>query len=403
MCLVCRTKFILRVGIGLEKVCEHTFDCPSCFTPITIEARTAEPPIAWLEMKENIERIAEHAGATVVINLHPSFAFRLDEYHSPFAFASMQAGRLIHPHARVPASSRFSDVALHFEVPQTTQIWPIVKNVLTLAVKGDPAQVLQTQVARYENSRREFKPDFQCKTAFKTAASFFDDIFFPAIGKFRSPLRQFAKNQKSTNEAEFRRLIEFYSSELAHQNFDQYLSTFTDYFKHFDHFRQVLAHARVGDEAVDDLVVGSKRFDDIKLYYGQAYETLTSAYTLLAVLFNLSQGRAFDQFSSMTLKKYISDVEKAKRSNPFMGVPDLASFTRFDDSALRNGSHHASIWRDRELIKFRSGGTGAEREMSFSRYLHTCNGITIALAALFLVELELTSPIGARYVFTPPP
>jgi hypothetical protein len=392
-CLVCGTKFILRVGIGLEKACQHTFDCPSCYTPITIEARTGKPPAAWIEMKENVERIDEDPDATVVINLHPSFAFRLEDYHSPFAFASMQAGKLVHPHARVPATSRFSDVALHFEVPHTAQIWPIVKNVLTLSVKGDPAQVLPKQIARYEAARREFKTDFQCSTSYKTIASFFDDVFFPAIGKLRSPLRQFAKTQRSAHGAEFARLIQFYTDELAQQNFDRYLSTFTDYFKYFDQFRQVLAHARVGDEAVDDLIVGSKRFDDIKLYYGQAYETLTSAYTLLAALFNLSQGRPFDMFSNMTLKKYMSDVEKSKRSNPFAGVAELASFARFDNSVLRNGSHHASIWRDGEVVKFRSGGTGAEREISFSRYLHTCNGITVALAALFLVEIEFVSSI----------
>ena len=171
-------------------------------------------------------------------------------------------------------------------------------------------------------------------------------------------------------------------------------STFTDYFRYFDQFRQVLVHARVGDENVDDLVVGSKSFEEIKLYYGQAYEALTSAYVFPAALFNLSQGRQFDMFASMTLKKYVSDVEKSKRANPFSGVPALAAFSKFEDSSLRNGSHHASIWREGELVKFRSGGTGAEREISFSRYMHTCNGITVALSALFLVELEFISAIG---------
>jgi hypothetical protein len=392
-CIVCDQQLILRVGIGLENVCQHTFDCPKCFTAITIEARLGEPPAAWIEMKENIKRIDKVIDAAVTVNLHPSFAFRLADYHSPVAFASMQAARLIHPHARVPADSRLIDVALHFEVPQTAQIWPIVKNILALAVKVDPANVLQSQVARYELARREFKPSFRCTTAFKAAASFLDDIFFPAIGNLRAPLRLFAKDLSTANDAEFQRLIDFYIAELQQQSFDRYLSTFADYFKYFDQFRQILAHARVGDEAVDDLIVGSKRFDDIKLYYGQAYETLTSSYTFLAALFNLSKGRKFDSFNSMTLKKYMSDVEKAKRSNPFLDVPVLASFTKFEDSALRNGSHHASIWRDGELVKFRSGGTGAEREMSFSRYIHACNGITIAIAALFLVELEFVSAI----------
>jgi len=93
----------------------------------------------------------------------------------------------------------------------------------------------------------------------------------------------------------------------------------------------------------------------------------------------------------MTLNKYIKDVEKAKRGNPFNDTAELAVFSEDLDSALRNGSHHASIWRDGEVVMFRSGGSGAQREMSFSRYMHICNKLTIALAALFLIELHVQS------------
>lgn len=387
-CLICKTKLILRVGIGLEKSCQHSFDCPTCHTPITVDAKTGEPPTAWIEMVENIERIAQDKDATVVVNLHPSFAFRLSDYHSPYAFASMQAGALMKDHVRVPANERFRDVALHFEVPHTTQLWPLVKSTITLVKSGDRAGVLSQQLSRYEALRREFKPEFKSETPFKCVASFFDDIFYPAIGKLRSPLRAYVRKQLQANQGEFERLRAFFSNELEQESITRFLSTLSDYFSAFDQFRQVLIHARVADEGVDDLIVGSKNFDRIKLYYGQAYESLTSDYTFLAALFNISQGRPFDQFASMTLRKYMTDVDKAKRSNPFSSEPELFAFSAFEDSALRNGSHHASIWRDGELVKFRSGGAGAQRELAFSRYLHICNGITIALAALFLVEQE---------------
>lgn len=90
------------------------------------------------------------------------------------------------------------------------------------------------------------------------------------------------------------------------------------------------------------------------------------------------------------------DVEKAKKSNPFSAEPALAAFTRWEDSALRNGSHHAAIGRDGELVKYRSGGTGAEREIAYSRYVHICNGITIATAPLLLVELQEFSTLNGR-------
>jgi hypothetical protein len=165
-------------------------------------------------------------------------------------------------------------------------------------------------------------------------------------------------------------------------------------FANFDQFRQLLVFARIANEDVDDLIVGSKKFNDVKLFYGQAYETLTSAYVTLACLNNIKQNRSFDSFASMSLKNYIKDVEKAKRSNPFAAESVLAAFTRWDDCALRNGSHHAAIGREGELVKYRSGGTGAKRAIAYGRYVHLCNGITIALAALMLVELQEFSSLS---------
>ncbi len=392
-CTVCGAKLILRVGIGVEASCEHSFDCPICSTPITVEAKTGRPPQAWIDVKENIERIERHKEVASIINLHPAFAFKIEDYHSPTAFASMQAGDLIFPHARIAKNSRFADVATDFEVPNTAKIWSVVRNVLNLATKEDPVGILDQQLSKYVDLRREYRTKFKCETAFKCAASFFDDTFYPAIGKLRSPLRAFAKKQKSEHPDQFFNLLKFYENKLFSENFNKYISTFNDYYRYYDQFRQVLAHARVADEGVDDLIVGSKKFDEIKLYYGQVYEALTSAYVLLATLFNLSEGRNFDTFSAMSLKKYLTDLEKSKRSNPFLGVPELAAFSKHEDSALRNGSHHASIWRNGELVKFKSGGVGAERDMSFGRYMHICNEATIALAALFLVELEFFSKI----------
>jgi hypothetical protein len=91
----------------------------------------------------------------------------------------------------------------------------------------------------------------------------------------------------------------------------------------------------------------------------------------------------------MTLNKYIKDVSKEKKADPFIHITPFAAFTDGLDSTLRNGSHHASIWRDEEKVFYRSGGTGMQREIPFSRYLHLCNKLTISLAAMFRIELEL--------------
>ncbi len=87
-CTVCLTRFVLRVGVGLEESCPHTFDCPSCHSPITVLAKAGPPPRVWVEMGENAVRVQEDPTITTYVNLHPSVAFRVDDYHSPTIFAS---------------------------------------------------------------------------------------------------------------------------------------------------------------------------------------------------------------------------------------------------------------------------------------------------------------------------
>lgn len=392
-CTICDCKFVLRIGVGIEETCTHTFDCPNCHTPISVDLRTGKPGQAWVEPRESAEIIPENQGLDFFVNLHPAFAFQQEEYRSQFAFASIRNIKLTEGKMRV-SNRRTHDFATQFEIPNTQQVWSIVRSVLVLALKGDPSNILKKQIGSYEAARKKYMPEFACSTSFKCVASFFDDIFYPAIGDLRLPLRTFVRAELQAHPSEIIRFKAYYRSDIQAQALERYLSTLSDYFRLFDQFRQVLTHVRVGSDDVDDLIVGSKRFDEIKLYYGQAYETLTSSYTTLACLNNIAAGRPFDQFMSMTLAKYINDVEKAKKSNPFANVPTLQAFARFENNSLRNGSHHASIWREGDLIKFRSGGTGAEKDIAFSRYMHICNGITISIAALLLVELEMFSDIA---------
>jgi hypothetical protein len=392
-CKVCGCKFVLRIGVGVEETCTHTFDCSNCHTPISVDLRTGKPGQAWIESRENVEIIPMDEGIDLFVNLHPAFAFKHEDFRSKFAFASMQHIELTKGKMRV-SNRRIHDFALHFEVPNTPQIWTIVRSVLLLSLKSDPGNILQKQIKSYEAARKRYLPEFLCTTSFKCVASFFDDIFYPAIGELRFPLKAFVRAEMQSHPIEVMRFKDYYRSNLQAHSLERYLSTLGDYFRLFDQFRQVLTQVRVGSDDVDDLVVGSKRFDEIKLYYGQAYETLTSSYTTLACLNNIAAGRPFDQFMSMTLARYINDVEKAKKSNPFASVQTLSAFAQFENSALRNGSHHASIWREGDLIKYRSGGTGAEKDIAFSRYIHLCNGITISIAALLLVELEMFSDIA---------
>lgn len=395
-CKICGEKYFLRVGVGLEKYQVHSFDCKSCSLSISIAIRVLDPLNAQFEGVENVIFLDKKVASInhseedgIIINLHPFFAFDQDEIHNRFAFPSILYVSQITKHLRWLPHSRFQDIERQFNIPNANNVWSTVKNLLLLENNKGKTKVINKLIKQYEDQRKVYIPETQVFSIKDVILNFFDNLFYPGFSVVSEPALDFIVSIKKNNPNEFQKFLSFYLGDIKQQHLTQYLLTFSDYFKIYTQLSQVVVHARIGDEEVDDKIVGSKCFEDVKLYYGQVYEALTSCFVIFACLNNIYAGRAYDQFESMTLNKYIKDVSKEKKVNPFINIKSFAVFSEGLDSTLRNGSHHASIWRDGEKVFYKSGGTGMQREMPFSRYLHLCNKLTISLAAMFRIELEL--------------
>lgn len=392
-CETCGENYILRVGIGTEKHQTHTFDCKSCSLPISIIVK-ANPPNVHFESDENVILEASEGENATTLNLHPSFAFDSDEIHSDMAFPSLLYCAKITPYLRlVPNNVRgiqFQDIALQFNIPNATNLWTTVKNIFLLQNRKEQAKRIHKAIEYYEKQRQKYFVETKVSSAKDVAFNFFDGLFYPRFERLLEPALSLIQVIRHDHPEEFKKFIEFYLNNLRADHLRQYLSIFSDHFKVYNQLSQMVVHARIEDEDVDDKIISSKSFEDVKLYYGQAYESLTSFFVLFACLNNILLGRSYDKFQSMSLSKYMKDVSKEGKANPFKDRQAFCAFTDGLDSTLRNGSHHASIWRDGEKVFYRSGGTGAQREISYGRYLHLCNKLTISLAVLFIIELELT-------------
>jgi hypothetical protein len=392
-CETCGENYILRAGVGTGKYQTHTFDCKSCGIPISVIVRT-NPPSAHFEPEENVLIEDSEGENSTILNLHPFFAFDSEEVHDPIAFPSLLYCSKIMPYLRLVPNKNFlgiqsQDIALQFDVPNASNLWTTVKNIFLLQGGEGQAKRSRKAIEHYEKQRRKYFEKTKVSNAKEVAFDFFDSLFYPRFEKLLSPALELTYTIKRNHSQEFSVFLEFYSNNLREQNLRQYLSVFSDYFKIYNQLSQMVVHSRIGDEDVDDKIVGSKSFEAVKLYYGQAYESLTGFFVIFSCLNNILLERSYDQFQSMTLNKYIKDVSKEKKANPFEQTQAFYAFTDGLESTLRNGSHHASIWRHGEKIFYRSGGTGAQREIAYSRYLHLCNKLTISLAALFLIELAL--------------
>jgi hypothetical protein len=392
-CETCGENYILRAGVGTERYQPHTFDYKSCGLPISVIVR-ANPPNAHFEPEENVIIEDSEGESAVVLNLHPFFAFSSEEIHNLMAFPSLLYGSKIAPYLRLVPNKNFlgiqsQDIALQFDVPNASNLWTTVKNIFLLQEGVGQPKRIKKAIEHYEKQRQKYFVETKVSSSKDVACNFFDSLFYPRLEKLLKPALALIHKIRSNHPQEFTEFLKFYSDSLGEDHLRQYISVFSDYFKIYNQLSQIVVHSRIGDEDVDNKIVGSKSFENVKLYYGQAYESLTGFFVIFACLNNILLGRSYDQFQSMTLNKYMKDVSKEKKANPFEQTQPFYAFTDGLDSTLRNGSHHASIWRNGEKIFYRSGGTGAQREIPYSRYLHLCNKLTISLAALFIIELEL--------------
>jgi len=389
-CATCDHRYILRAGVGIESYQLHYVDCSECETPIVLAVR-AKPPNARFEVEENFRLGTHEDEHATLINLHPNFAFDPEDFHDRISFPSLKYVARIAPHVEhlVVPGQKFVDTAFLFDVPNMSHVWGLVRRGLNLEGLANNGKPLNRTLEGYLAARRRFRPDTVAEDVGSMLSGFLRAAFFPQVETILVPALQLRNRAEDEFPDQFQEFLNYYRSQLAAEQKHRFVSIFSDYFKHFAQYSQMLVHARLGDTEPEAKVVGSKAFEEIKLYYGQAYETLTTSFVILACINNILLGRNYDRFQSMTLNKYMKDVEKAKRANPFNNEPGLYAFSQGLDSALRNGSHHASIWRDGDVVYFRSGGSGAERNLPFSTYLHLCNVLTIELAAIWLLDRSL--------------
>jgi hypothetical protein len=399
-CKVCGENYILRVGIGGERRQIHSFECKNCEIPISIIVNTGSDSGTWLQPEENAIKKERETEDSTIINLHPSFAFDADEINNPLAFPSLSFGEKIYPYLRHSSKQdfegiknsrgvKFENIATQFDLPNAIYLWGVVKNIFLLHEKIGQEKEVSKAIEHYAKQRQKVFSETTANSLKEVTFNFFDSLFYPRFQQILRPATQLINEIRHNHPKEFSDFLIFYQDKLKAQHLRQYLSVFSDYFRIYDQLSQMLVFSRIGDEEVDGKIVGSKSFELTKLYYGQAYESITSVFVVLTCLNNIHLGRNYDQLKTATLSKYINGFKKESKAGPFEDTEAFRVFTEGLDGTIRNGSHHASIWRDGEKILYRSGGTGSQREIAYSRYLHLCNKLTISLSALFFIESAL--------------
>ncbi|WP_319587027.1 hypothetical protein [uncultured Desulfobulbus sp.] len=389
-CETCGHPHTLRIQVGHEPYQEHTFQCFECEEEIVV-GMDCHPATASAHIRE-IQNCEHGSSEGTIINLSSGFPIPKEDRHRDCVFPSMR-----HTHAfseihdamgvgkNAPKFSSFEEMrAWALMQKGVNELWPIVKKGWSLTAKGKLG--FATEIFRQYRGG-QFKESYELQF-----------VLFDFCGRMLMPIKyhlfEYASDHCSEiarlHNCEYLKFRQFFKSTMANENIERYFETFSEYFRCFSDFSQTLMHVKYGMVISDDFEASSHAFSKTKLFYGNAFETLTSNIAVLACLNNIGDGRRFDQFVTMDLKKYLT-INKANRCNPFKDTLPFQDICSCLDSTIRNASHHGGmkLVGNGRTIQYRSGGGGMLRTMSYLSYLNQCNEIMLACCALLALELVI--------------
>lgn len=190
---------------------------------------------------------------------------------------------------------------------------------------------------------------------------------------------------------EFDRLCVWLSKPPYQEMVARQLDVMTEYARCYLQFSQTWIYVLKSIEPHGAFQPSTRDIRKVRMFYGMAFEHLASGFALPAALNNVRNGRPFDQFERMDMKKYLS-IDKAGRATCFASNPALSPLAAEFDSTIRNGSHHSGF-RIRQgsvdLIEYKTGDGGNWKTIRYVDYLLKCNRIFMGLMRLLVVHASL--------------
>ena len=389
-CETCEAVFTVRIGMGQGIRQVHTVNCRECQEPMsfgmTVDYSELSTDVFAIDGCSIVE--VPVYGTGPVINVDANFAVPEGMTDQDVTFHRLTQMREMIEAAEgfgpLP-TQKFDPYAPRRPTADHLSEWKNLKKAVSLASNG------KTKLANK-------------KVAEGTAEYYADDpLSGPTDWFFRFTLKFMGRKHGVHFKAmmdEFRSiaathdcsdLLNHYAESMVKDRFTLYREIYTDFFSKHAQFAQVSFQAGLGIAPSDDMVATSVQFDQVKSFYGDAYEVFAGSVDLLAMLNNVKHGRAFNEFETLTMDKY-QKLDNSSKFNPFGTNTVFTALCSEKDNQLRNASHHKGIRIDADgkTLRYRAGkgGTGSEQELTYASYLY--RSVTLFLQISVLVAVELT-------------
>jgi hypothetical protein len=396
-CSMCGQRHTLRITLGYDKHQEHTFSCVNCGEDIRVgleldfENRVrfrelpqfSAPKVVFQPLYNCVT--TEEEGA--IINLDPVFLVPDELLHQdgvfPWMFEAHRIGYINEPTLPAPI---INDVIYGLGGERN------VREKLDAARRAwDLAQRGRHDLCQDE--LRKFAASVGLEEISLNQMLLVTALLL--LGQTREEevvaLRTEISDIHAFNPAE----LERFRSELFTPKYDELIShlvgVLKDYLMVYNQLGQALLYARRDVAVNEGVVASSKDLRRTKMFYGECFEQISDCFVVPACLNNIKAGRKYDEFETMTLKKYLS-TNKVGRASPFINNEAFSVLCDEFDSVIRNASHHGGM-RVKvdapDFIEYRSGDTGRWRTMPYSEFLWRGNKIMLCAMKMLIVIIVL--------------
>lgn len=392
-CTICGQPHTTRVGLGHGSKQEHKFPCRQCDQEIGFAVLLDQDKSSWaFDQWDNCSPIEEVVGAPIV-NLEADFLVpadlqgvdrvfpRLMQFEELFkareaaglSNAAFTAGA--NTSARPNRRSDYADEWLDLR-----RSWLLNRSGKAVLVR---AAIKKGGEKYYGRQAPQELSDWVFRFCLYVGGIPVEKLLNDAVSVLK-PLQ---------NTGGYEALMAHYDEEMSSKRGRLYLEVMNGFFGAYTDFSQILQRVSAGLDVPPDLAVSSAQFDRTRMFYGNAFEALGSLADFLAYANNVAQGRDWDRFQSLTVKKYLA-LDKSARFGPFETNPPFAAFAQEADNQLRNASHHGGMEMDRvtHVITYRSGkgGQGDPKTLTYTEYLARSLNLFNQVLALLALELLIT-------------
>lgn len=392
-CETCDSVVTVRIGMGQGLRQEHTINCQECGEPLSFGMT-----VNYAELSTNVFAMD---GCVVVdmpeymtgpvMNVDASFAVPEGVINEDSTFHRLtQMGDIIKAAERFGQlpTMEFDPNAPRRPIADHLSEWKQVKKAVSLASNG--------KVKLAKKKVKVGSDEYYADDSLTGPTDWFFRFTLSFMGRkhgvhFKAIIDEFRAIADAHNANDF---MEYYANSMVVERFQEYREIYTDFFSMHHQFAQVSLQAGLGLPPTGDMVATSVQFDQVKSFYGDAFEVFAGSVDILAMLNNIKHGRKFDEFEKMSLDKY-KKLDNASKFNPFGMNAVFSALCEERDNQLRNASHHRGIRIDADgkTLRYRAGkgGTGVEQEVTYASYLYRSVTLFLQISVLAAVEMAMCS------------